>query len=44
MCGGVWRWVSQEQPFTEIVGEAGVVAGAASAGAGLRFGHRGSDS
>lgn len=32
----------EEQRFTEVVGEAGVVAGAASAAAaGLRFGHRG---
>lgn len=48
MCGGVGRWVCQEQTFIEIVGEAGVVAGAASAAAaasaGLGFGHWGFDS
>lgn len=45
MCGGVRRWVCQEHTFIEIVGEAGVVAGAASAStAGLGFGHWGFDS
>lgn len=44
MCGGVRRWVCQEHAVIEIVGEAGVVAGAAPAvPAGLGFGHRGSD-
>lgn len=41
MCGGVGRWVCQK----EIVGEAGVVAGAgAGAASGLGFRHWGSDS
>lgn len=47
MCGGVRMWVCQEHTFIKIVGEAGVVAGAAaaaaSAAAGLGFGHWGFD-
>lgn len=38
MCGGVRRWVAQENSFTEVISKAGVVAGAAPARADLRTG------
>lgn len=42
MCGGVRVWVCQEHPLIVIAGEAGVVAGAASASAAwMSFEHWG---
>lgn len=42
MRGGVRRRLCQKHSFIKVVGEAGVIAGAASAAAsaGLGFGHR----